>query len=323
MRLHEQGAVPATQAQARCGGRFHARRDLRAERRLQGRSPRFRRRQRWPGGASRAAVLRRHQRQAGHDPTRARRSIPTSSTSTTAGPSTRGWQRRFAAGRAWRDLSRPGGLQHRRALQRLPRHARTSAATRRPVFFNTGTADPPKCGSDLPLLTLQNKTTGETKRHLRSGPRAVHRPLGGHRKVPRAAAAWSGLSRALLPRRAGRDDQRRHPALPGSLQPGSDDPADQRSGRVPERALRPLARHRSTGGSGAAAAASASGLGCELGERPSDASSASGLGCKPSRSRSRTRSGASSSSRPCLPRSPRRSRSRAWCPSRPLRGSSR
>jgi len=31
------------------------------------------------------------------------------------------------------------------------------------AFFNTGTAEPPKCGSDLPLLTLQNKTTGETK----------------------------------------------------------------------------------------------------------------------------------------------------------------
>jgi cytochrome c peroxidase len=32
-----------------------------------------------------------------------------------------------------------------------------------PVFFNTGTAEPPKCGSDLPLLTLQNKTSGDTK----------------------------------------------------------------------------------------------------------------------------------------------------------------
>ncbi len=30
-------------------------------------------------------------------------------------------------------------------------------------FFNTGTAEPPKCTSDLPLLTLQNKTTLETK----------------------------------------------------------------------------------------------------------------------------------------------------------------
>jgi cytochrome c peroxidase len=32
-----------------------------------------------------------------------------------------------------------------------------------PVFFNTGTADPANCGADLPVLTLQNKTTGETK----------------------------------------------------------------------------------------------------------------------------------------------------------------
>jgi len=32
-----------------------------------------------------------------------------------------------------------------------------------PVFFNTGTAEPPKCSSALPLLTLQNKTTMETK----------------------------------------------------------------------------------------------------------------------------------------------------------------
>jgi len=32
-----------------------------------------------------------------------------------------------------------------------------------PVFFNTGTADPAKCGADLPVLTLQNKATGETK----------------------------------------------------------------------------------------------------------------------------------------------------------------
>jgi hypothetical protein len=32
-----------------------------------------------------------------------------------------------------------------------------------PVFFNTGTADPANCGSDLPVLTLQNKTTLETK----------------------------------------------------------------------------------------------------------------------------------------------------------------
>ena len=31
------------------------------------------------------------------------------------------------------------------------------------AFFNTGTAEPPKCGADLPLLTFQNKTTGETK----------------------------------------------------------------------------------------------------------------------------------------------------------------
>ena len=30
-------------------------------------------------------------------------------------------------------------------------------------FFNTGTAEPPKCSSALPLLTLQNKTTLETK----------------------------------------------------------------------------------------------------------------------------------------------------------------
>jgi cytochrome c peroxidase len=32
-----------------------------------------------------------------------------------------------------------------------------------PVFFNTGTAEPPKCSSALPLLTLQNKATLETK----------------------------------------------------------------------------------------------------------------------------------------------------------------
>ena len=31
------------------------------------------------------------------------------------------------------------------------------------AFFNTGTAEPPKCSSALPLLTLQNKTTMETK----------------------------------------------------------------------------------------------------------------------------------------------------------------
>jgi hypothetical protein len=33
----------------------------------------------------------------------------------------------------------------------------------RPVFFNTGTADPANCGADLPVLTLQNKSSGETK----------------------------------------------------------------------------------------------------------------------------------------------------------------
>jgi cytochrome c peroxidase len=32
-----------------------------------------------------------------------------------------------------------------------------------PAFFNIGTAEPPKCSSALPLLTLQNKTTMETK----------------------------------------------------------------------------------------------------------------------------------------------------------------
>jgi len=32
-----------------------------------------------------------------------------------------------------------------------------------PVFFNTGTADPENCGADLPVLTLQNKSSGETK----------------------------------------------------------------------------------------------------------------------------------------------------------------
>jgi len=31
-----------------------------------------------------------------------------------------------------------------------------------PVFFNTGTADPANCGPDLPVLTLQKKSTGET-----------------------------------------------------------------------------------------------------------------------------------------------------------------
>jgi hypothetical protein len=31
------------------------------------------------------------------------------------------------------------------------------------AFFNTGTAEPPKCSSALPVLTLQNKTTLETK----------------------------------------------------------------------------------------------------------------------------------------------------------------
>ena len=112
-----------------------------------------------------------------------------------------------------------------------------------PVFFNTGTAEPPNCGSDLPLLTLQNKVRGH-QALLRSGPCAVHWSVGGHRKVSRAAAAWSGLSRAIFPRRASRDDQRRHPALPGSLQPRSDDPADQRSGCVPERALRRPRRGR-------------------------------------------------------------------------------
>lgn len=32
-----------------------------------------------------------------------------------------------------------------------------------PAFFNTGTADPANCGADLPVLTLQNKTSGEIK----------------------------------------------------------------------------------------------------------------------------------------------------------------
>ena len=32
-----------------------------------------------------------------------------------------------------------------------------------PAFFNIGTAEPPKCSPALPLLTLQNKTTLETK----------------------------------------------------------------------------------------------------------------------------------------------------------------
>jgi len=162
VRLHEQGAVPATQAQADAAGVFMLgvifaqSVDFKAGR-LDSDGAK--------GGA--AALLAQPfylgiNDNAGHDPTGA-----------PFNPNVfniyDGWSKYAGLGNDGSPQAARGAIYRGQVVFNTAGHCSGCHDTPNvgghslPVFFNTGTAEPPKCGPDLPLLTLQNKTTMETK----------------------------------------------------------------------------------------------------------------------------------------------------------------